>query len=47
MESDGRQHHGATPSIAPSEVGENAPSNCTETPSTNQQSTQNDGPERQ
>jgi len=47
MESDGRQHHGATPSIAPSEVGENAPSNCTETPSTNQQSTQNDGLERQ
>jgi len=47
MESDGRQHHGAAPSIAPREVGGNAPANCAETPRTNQQSTQNDGSERQ
>jgi len=47
MESDGRQHHGAAPSIAPREVGGNAPANCVETPRTNQQSTQNDGSERQ
>lgn len=47
MELDGRQHHGAIPAFAP-RVEENIPSlNVIETPSINQQKTQNDGSKRQ